>query len=368
MAGRRQITMGVIGSGWIVRAHVHALHTLNHLGPLPARVRLKWIYGRNPEKMAALGDELEIERSTTDWRQIIDDPEIDVIANAGAHPLHAPVSIEALKAGKHVLCEKPLAVDTSDAAVMADTAARSDALAACGFNYRFVPAIRLAHQLLSEGRLGEIRHYRGLYLQDWLSNNPDFPGGTGGSAVRDFAHLFDMLRHFAGDPQSLIGSAKSVLTEADDTFLAGLEMPGGATASLEASSCATGWKARHRVEINGTEGSLWWDMEEFNKLHVMFVKDQQEGAGGFRDVLVTEDSHPFLADWWEAGHIIGWESTFVHEWRAFLTCVLAGERIDPVQATFEDGVRANELGDAVLESARTDHRVVPESASARSES
>jgi predicted dehydrogenase len=357
MASNRQITIGVIGSGWIVRPHVHALHTLNHLNPLPARVRLKWIYGRRPEKMAALAHELEIERSTTDWLEIIEDPEVDVVANAGAHPLHAPVSIAAIEAGKHILCEKPLAVATSDAVVMADAAARSGVLHACGFNYRFVPAIRLAHQLLAEGRLGAIRHYRGLYLQDWLSNNPDFPGVVGGSAVRDFAHLFDMVRHFAGEPLSLIGTAQSILTDADDTFLAGLQLRDGATASLEASSCATGWKARHRIEINGTEGSLWWDMEDFNKLHVMFTKDQQEGVGGFREVLMTEKAHPFLAEWWEAGHTIGWESTFVHEWRAFLQSVLAGEYVDPLQATFHDGLRANELGDAVLESARTGQRV-----------
>jgi predicted dehydrogenase len=354
---RRQITVGVIGSGWIVRAHVHALHTLNHLGPLPARVRLKWIYGRRADKMASLATELDIERSTTDWREIVEDSDVDVVANAGAHPLHAAVSMAAIAANKHVLCEKPLAVDTEEAGAMARAAAQSTVLTACGFSYRFVPAVRLLHQLLNEGRLGTIRHYRGLYLQDWLSNNPDFPGGTGGSAVRDFSHLFDMLRHLVGEPLSVFGSAKSILSEADDTFLAGFEMLGGATASLEASSCATGWKARHRIEINGTDGSAWWDMEEFNKLHVMLVADQKEGVGGFRDVLVTEQSHPFMHDWWEAGHIVGWQSTFVHQWRAFLRSVLEGELTDPLQATFHDGVRANELGDAVLQSAHEGRRL-----------
>jgi predicted dehydrogenase len=357
MSTGRHITVGVIGSGWIVRAHVHALHTLNHLGPLSARVRLKWIYGRRPERMAALAQELDIERSTTDWQQILDDPEVDVVANAGAHPLHAPVTLAALAADKHVLCEKPLAVATEEARAMTAAAERSNRLTACGFNYRFVPALRLMRQLLDEGRLGEIRHYRGLYLQDWLSNNPDWPGGTGGSAVRDFSHLFDMLRHLVGEPQSVVGWAKSILTDADDAFLGGFEMDGGATASLEGSSCATGWKGRHRIEINGTEGSAWWDMEEFNKLHVMFRKDQTEGVGGFRDVLVTEPSHPFMKDWWEAGAVVGWQSTFVHEWRAFLAAVVAGEPLDPLQATFHDGVRANELGDAVLETSRVGRRL-----------
>lgn len=357
MPVRPKITVGVIGSGWIVRAHVHALHTLNHLGPRPARVRLKWIYGRQADKMAGLADELEIERPTTDWHQIIEDEAVDVIANAGAHPLHAPVSLAAIAAGKHILCEKPLAADTADAAEMAVAAERSGVLSACGFNYRFVPAIRLLHELLTDGRLGEIRHYRGLYLQDWLSNNPDWPGGVGGSAVRDFSHLFDMLRHLVGEPSAVVASARSIISDADDTFLAGFDLPGGATASLEASSCATGWKGRQRIEINGTLGSAWWDMEEFNNLHVMFVKDQEEGVGGFRDVLVTERSHPFMADWWEAGAVIGWQSTFVHEWRAFLRSVLEGKPVDRLQATFEDGLRANQLGDWVLRSSRESRRL-----------
>jgi predicted dehydrogenase len=356
MSARPAIVVGVIGSGWIVRAHVHALHTLNHLGPLPARIRLKWIYGRRAERMEVLARELDVERCTTDWRQIVEDPEVDVVANAGADPLHGPVSLAAIAAGKHVLCEKPLAATTEEAREMERAAAAADVVTACGFAYRFVPAVRLLHQLVSDGHLGELRHFRGLYLQDWLSNNPDWPGSTG-SVVRHLSHLFDMLRHLAGEPQSVSGWAKSILSDEDDAFLGAFEMGSGATASLEGSSCATGWKGRHRIEINGTDGSAWWDMEEFNKLHVMFVKDQREGLGGFRDVLVTERSHPFMEDWWEAGAVVGWQSTFVHQWRAFLRSVLDGEIADPLQATFHDGVRANELGDGVLLAASEGRRI-----------
>lgn len=354
---RRQLTIGVIGSGWIVRAHTHALHTLNHLHPLPARIRIKWIYGRRADKMAALADACGVERATTDWQQIIDDPAVDVIVNAGAHPLHAPVSLAAVGTGKHVLCEKPLAVHTDDARRMERAAEQAGVLASCGFNYRFVPAVQLLRSLLVDGRLGEIRHYRAVYLQDWLSNNPDWPGGKGGSAVRDYTHLFDMTRHLVGEPVAVVASARSILSEADDAFIAAFEMANGASASLEASCCATGWKGRQRLEVNGSLGSAWWDMEEFHKLHVMFVKDQAEGVGGFRDVLVTESSHPFMRDWWEPGHVVGWESTFVHQWRTFLSAVLANEPLDPMQASFRDGVRANEMGDAVLEAARQEHRV-----------
>jgi predicted dehydrogenase len=353
----KELVVGVVGSGWIVRAHTHALHTLNHLSSLPARIRIKWIYGRRAEKMAALAAALDIERSTTDWQVLVEDPEVDIVLNGGAHPLHAPVSIAAIDAGKHVLCEKPLAATTEQAREMEVVASGASVLSACGFNYRFVPAIGLLKELVEQGTLGEIRHYRGLYLQDWLSNNPDWPGQAGGSAVRDFSHLFDMMCHLGNRPQSVVGWARSVLSDADDTFLGGFDLAGGGTASLEASSCATGWKGRHRVEINGTEGSAWWDMEDFNRLHVMFVKDQREDLGGFRDVLVTEPSHPFMADWWEAGAVVGWESTFVHEWRAFLASVIRGGPLDPYLATFGDGVRANELGDAVLQAARSGNRI-----------
>jgi predicted dehydrogenase len=166
-----------------------------------------------------------------------------------------------------------------------------------------------------------------------------------------------MLRHLAGEPGSVVASAHSILSEADDAFIAAFDMTDGATASLEASSCATGWKGHHRVEVNGTDGSAWWDMEELNKLHVMFVGEERRGVGGFHDLLVTERSHPFMADWWESGHVVGWESTFVHQWRTFLRSVIEGAPLDPLQASFHDGVRANELGDAVLESAREGVRV-----------
>jgi predicted dehydrogenase len=136
-----------------------------------------------------------------------------------------------------------------------------------------------------------------------------------------------------------------------------LELPDGGSAVLEASRCATGWKGRHRIEVEGTEGSAWWDMEDLNRLHVLFLADQREGVGGFRDVLVTETTHPFLASWWPAGHILGWEHTFAHQWRAFLASVLDAEEADPLQASFADGARAVELGDAVLRSAEEGRRV-----------
>jgi predicted dehydrogenase len=357
VASERVIGVGVIGTGWIVRAHAHALHTVAHLAPLPARIRLVSVYGRREASVAPVADELGFERWTTDWRELVEDPDVDVVANAGTNVLHAPVSLAALEAGKHVLCEKPLATSVEDARAMEAAAAQAGVRAACGFNYRFVPAVRLLHRLLHEGRLGTIRSYRGLYLQDWLSANPDWPSHGGGGAVADYSHLLDMLRHMAGEPRSVLAHTTSFLSPTADAFQAVLELSDGGSAVLEASRCATGWKGRHRIEVEGTEGSAWWDMEDLNRLHVLFLADQREGVGGFRDVLVTEATHPFLASWWPAGHILGWEHTFAHQWRAFLASVLHAEEADPLQASFADGARAVELGDAVLRSAEEGRRV-----------
>lgn len=350
------LTVGVIGAGWIVRAHAHALHTLNHLDAFPGRIRLKWLYGRDESGARRLADQLDIDRSTTDWREIVDDNDVDVIANVSATSLHAPVSIAAIEAGKHVLCEKPLAGSTTEAEAMVEAAARSRMVTACGFNYRFVPAMRFIQQLVVSGRLGAIRHYRGLYLQDWRGIDPSYRGG-GVSSLHAYAHLFDTVRHLLGDPVTLTGTVASFSPDSEDSFIAALQFPGGIAASLEGSTCATGWKGRHRIELNGTDGSVWWDMEEFNRLHVMFTSDQTDGLGGFRDVLVTEGTHPFIAHWWDPGHIVGWDSAMVHMWASFLTSALDRQPRDQVLATFEDGVHASVLADAVRDSSRSGQRI-----------
>jgi predicted dehydrogenase len=304
-----------------------------------------------------MAGELGAEQWTTDWRQIIDDPEVDVVANVSTNALHAPITMAALRAGKHILCEKPLATTTEDAVAMWRAAENAGVLAATGFNYRYAPAVRMIRRLIDGGRLGEMRHLRGLYLQDWQSNNPNWSGGLGGSAVQDFAHVFDLLRHLAGEPRTVAAVATTFLGSADDAFVAAFQLAGAAIASLEASSCATGWKGRNRFEVNGTLGSAWWDMEDFSRVHVMFTADQADGLGGFRDIVVSEPEHPFMEQWWPAGHVIGWQSTFVHEWRAFLTSVITGEPLEPYQATFYDGVRASELGAATLRSAAEGIRI-----------
>jgi len=225
MGGPPELRVGLVGTGWIVRAHVHALHTLGHLQPLPYKIRVVVVSGRNREKVEALAAEVGTERWTSDWQRLVEDPEVDIVAN---------------------------------------------------------------------------------------------------------------LATFLGP--------------SDDALFANFDLPDGGTVSLQASRCATGWKGRHRVEIEGGEGSAWWDMEDLNRLHVYFVTDEREGFAGYRDVLVTDASYPFMSPWWLAGHVIGRENTFVHQWRAFLDAVRGADG-DPLQADFTDGLRALELADAVRRSA-----------------
>jgi predicted dehydrogenase len=351
------IGVGFIGAGWISRTHAHALSTLNHVKPLAKRIRLVSIAGRRPERVAALAAELGFDRWTTRWQDVVEDDDVDVVANLAANEVHAPGSIAALEAGKPVLCEKPLGRDSTEALAMLEAAERAAVQTACGFNYRYVPAVRLARELVAAGKLGSVRHYRGLYLQDWLTAGDTRPSHGGAGAVLDYAHLADMVRYLAGDPLAVTARLTHFVSPREDAFVAACELPGRAIASLEASRCATGWKGFHRVEVNGANGSVWWDMEDLNRLHVFLVEDEREGLGGFRDVLVTQPDHPFLDQWWTPGHVLGWDVSFVHEWRDFLEAVLENRPVSRLQASFKDGYEASVLCDAIIASSEQGRRV-----------
>jgi predicted dehydrogenase len=355
MSNRPTIGIGVVGTAWITRAHAHALHAINRIAPLTHEIRLVNIYGRRPEAGRQFQDDFGFLRSTTDWESLIADPEVDVIANLGTNSLHEPVSIAALEAGKPVLCEKPLATDGAAARRMLDVATRAQVANACGFSYRFVPAMALFHQLVSSGRLGDIHHFRGLFLQDGV-RRPQGAQTSGSGCVLDFAHILDMLRHLTGEPRSVTAMTSHLGGDGDDCFAAIAHLGGPGLATLEGSRFATGWKMRQRIEVSGSLGGAWWDIEDMNRLHVSLKEDDDSGLGGFRDILVTEPGHPFLQYWWPPGATLGWEHVFVHQWRTFLTEVLTGER-SPLLATFHDGARAAELADAIYASDRSGHRV-----------
>jgi predicted dehydrogenase len=357
------IGVGFVGYGWISRAHAHAIHTLNHLAPLPRRIRLVSIAGRREEPLEATARELGFERRTTSVDELVADPEVDVVAVLTAAEGHVEPTLAALAAGKPVLCEKPLGMDSTEARALLDAAEEEHVPHVCGFNYRYVPAVTLARELVSSGRLGDLRHYRAVYLQDYqlLAQQPRTSGGAG--AVRDYSHLVDMLRFLAAEPHALTATTAEFVSEREDAFAALLELPGGATGALEASRCALGWKGHQRVEINGSAGSLWWDMEDLNRLHVFLAEDEAEGLGGFRDILVTRPDHPYLAEWWPPGHTLGWDATFVHQWRDFLEAVIEDRPVPDRQASFHDGYRAAVLCEAILTAADEGRRIEIEIAS-----
>jgi predicted dehydrogenase len=349
------VGVGLVGYGWIARAHAHALRTVDRLARLPARVRLVALAGRRVDGVEAAAREFGFERWATSWEELIEDGEIDVLAVATPPESHAAISIAAAERGKHILCEKPLAVDAAEARAVLAAAEEAGIVHACGFNYRFVPAVALIRQLVDSGRLGELRHYRGLYLQDFAAADGATPREAG--AVFDYSHLVDMVRHLAGEPRSVRARTSRFVSASEDAYTAILELGGDAVASLEASRVALGWKGRHTIELNGSRGSVWWSMEDLNRLHVFFADDERDGLGGFRDVLVTQPEHPFLASWWTPGHTLGWDASLVHQWGAFLEAVLEQRPVGPHQASFADGYRAAVVCDAIRASAEADRSI-----------
>jgi predicted dehydrogenase len=340
----------------MARAHAHALHTLGHLAASQP-VRLVAIAGRDTARTAAPAAELGFERHATDWRAVVEDPDVDVVANVAGNDVHAEPSIAALGLGKSVLCEKPLASSLEDAEAMAAAARASSGLAVCGYNYRFMPALRLAHDLIASGRLGALRHVRAAYLQDWAGSAEArrgwrFADPELGSAVGDYSHIIDLLRWLVGEPVAVCATIGTLDEPHEDWYAALVRTDAGVTATLEASRVATGWKGHQHVEIVGSQGSLWWDMEDLNRLHVYLRDDEQGSVAGFHDVLVTEPHHPFLEHWWAPGHILGWEHTFVHEWLETLAGVQSPGAPPAHLPLFDDGLRAVLITEAIRTSAR----------------
>jgi predicted dehydrogenase len=315
---------------------------------------------RGRERGETMARGLGVDRFTTDWREVVEDPSVHVVANLMGVLGHRAASEAALALGKPVLCEKPLGVDRFEARAMAVAAAGAGVPAVCGFNYRYVPAMRLARNIVISGALGKIIHFRATYLQDYAAVASPLLPHNGSRAVTDYAHIVDFLRYLGCEAEAVQAtSAKLTVTgpDVEDAYVAAMDLRGGGIASLEASRVARGWKGRQVVEVNGTLGSLWWNMEDLNRLHVFYATDEEDGTGGFRDVLVTQPDHPSLASWWPPGHTVGWEHGFVHEWHDFLSAVIDGRPVPAHQATFEDGYQAAVICDAILTSAREGRRV-----------
>jgi len=366
MEPARAIGVGMLGYAFMGKAHAHAYRTISHITwPPPLTPELVSICGRDADAVAEAARRYGFATAVTDWRELVANERVQLFDNGGPNALHAEPTIAAARAGKHVVCEKPLGRDADESHAIWAAVAATDVTHMCGFNYRFVPAVRLARRLLEAGDLGELRHFRARYLQSWLAG-PDLPdvwrldrAQAGSGALGDLAaHVIDLARYLVGEPTAVNGLLRTFrppradgAPDVDDAVEAVIEFEGGAVGTIEATRMATGRRNAMQWEINGSRGALAFDMERLNELQVNL-----DGGPGFRTLLVTEPEHPFMEHWWPPGHIVGWGDTFVHELHHLLGAIAGEHGVAPHGATFEDGYRTAEVCDALVRSSESGRR------------
>jgi predicted dehydrogenase len=338
-------------------------------------VRLKTICGRNRAAVAKAAIKLGWESSVADWRHVIDDPRIDIVDICTPNDTHCEIAVAAANAGKAILCEKPLARSVIEATRMVAAVKKARVVNMVCHNYRRIPAITLAKQMIERGEIGErIYHFRARYAQDWIVD-PKFPlvwrlqsDRAGSGALGDIgSHIVDLARYLVGEFRDVcaitetfvkerpvkIGSRKKVRVTVDDAVTMMGRFRNGALASLEATRFAPGRKNSLTLEINGSAGSLFFDLEEMNRLKFFNLRDPQDRQG-FRDILVTEPTHPYMSNWWPPGHVIGYEHTFIHTIADFVTAVTKRKSVYP---NFEDALKTQCVLEAIGRSAHNTRSV-----------
>ena len=374
------INVALIGYAFMGRAHSNAYRQVGPFFSPRRRPRMKVICGRNSSEVERARQSLGWEECATDWRDVVRRKDIDLVDVCTPGDSHADIAIAAARAGKHVFCEKPLANSLKDAKRMMAAVEKAGVAHMICHNYRRAPAVMLAKQLISAGKLGKIRHYRGTYLQDWMSD-PAAPFNwrldrtkAGSGALGDIAsHSIDLARFLVGEitevsadlktfvksrPAGKVAGSSAVAPKerrrrvtVDDAAMALVHFRNGAIGTIEATRMAPGRKNYNRFEINGLLGSIAFDLERMNELEVYFESDPPH-LRGFRTIMVTESNHPFVGRWWPPGHIIGYEHTFVHTVFDLLEAITNGTTPSP---NFADGV-ANQRVLTAIERAATSRR------------
>lgn len=375
-----RLGIGMVGHSFMGAAHSHAWRTAPRFFDLPMQISMAAVAGRDAARTAEAAERLGWQSSESDWRRLIERDDIDLVDICTPGDSHAEIAIAALDAGKHVLCEKPLANSVAEAEQMVAAAERAGSAgvrAMVGFTYRRVPAVQFARQLVAEGRIGSIRHVRVQYLQDWLAD-PEAPLSwrldkerAGSGALGDIgAHAVDLAQFISGESltgvtglletfvkrrpvaasssglSSTAGEGMGDVTVDDAALFLG-RLSGGGLASFEATRFASGRKNAIRLEINGERGSLSFDFEDMNVLH-FFDADEPATHAGFRRIVVTEPEHPFVAAWWPPGHGLGYEHAFTHQAVDLVDAIAQGS--DPAPS-FADGLAVQRVLDAVERSA-----------------
>ena len=348
------IGVGMLGYAFMGKAHSNAYKTLAYMTwPPPLMPAAGGDRGAQRGGGRRGGAALRVRRATRrTGRRSSPTIASSCSTTPGPNNLHAEPTIAAAEAGKHVICEKPLGRDAAESYETWQRVQAAGVKHMCAFNYRFVPAVRLARQIIESGELGEIQHFRGAYLQEWGTTEGEIwrfdKASAGSGALGDLgAHVIDLARYLVGEFAEVSALTQTFMPgrDVDDAVEAAVRFENGAVGTIEASRFCQGRKNHFTWEINGSKGSLSFDLERLNEL------EYSEGNAGFRTVLVSEADHPFWEYWWPQGHMIGWEHSFVHELHHLLTAIRDDSDVAPHGATLEDGYRAAEICDAMLRSA-----------------
>jgi predicted dehydrogenase len=367
----KTVNVALIGYAFMGKAHSNAYRQVGPYFKPRLMPRMKVICGRTRDKVEAAAREYGWDEAATDWEEVVARKDIDIVDISTPGDSHAEIAIEAAKAGKVVFCEKPLANTVKEAEKMLAAVKKAGVIHMICHNYRRVPAVMLAKQLIDEGRLGRLYHYRGAYLQDWVAD-PNVPlywrlrkEAAGSGALGDIAsHSLDLGRYLVGEITEVTGALETFVKErplpenprkkgkvtVDDASASVVRFANGALGTIEASRFATGRKNYNRFEINGSKGSIAFNFERMNELEV-FLTDDDRRVHGFHNVMVTDGtSHPYFSHWWPEGHLIGYEHTFIHTVYDLLEAVAKNKVPTP---NFEDGVKNQKVLEAMEKAAIT---------------
>ena len=370
----QNLNIGLVGYKFMGKAHSNAYSRLGMFFDCSVQVTKKAICGRDQNWVAKSAEKFGWESCETSWKKLVSREDIDVIDITAPSNVHKEIALAAAANGKHIFCEKPLALTLSDAREMYDAAVKNKVKHQIGFNYRFAPAVQLAKNMIAAGKLGTIRHVRASYLQDFIID-PDFPlvwrlqkDVCGSGSLGDLgAHFIDLARFLVGDIKTVMGMQKTFIkkrpivermtglsasaaadapmgeVDVDDGTVFLAEFENGALGVFEATRFAQGHKNDLSIEINGDRGSVKFVFERMNELQY-FSADDEPGLQGFRLIQASEGIHPYMHAWWPAGHVIGYEHTFVHEMYEYVESIAND---NPTSPDFYDGVKCSQIIEAV---------------------
>lgn len=369
----KDLNIGLIGYGFMGRTHSNAFLQAPRFFTLPYRPVLKAVAARNKDRVKAFADNWGYASYETDWRKLIDRKDIDVIDIASPNDTHHEIALAAAKAGKMVLCEKPLGRNAAEAEAMVSAVEAAGVPNSVWYNYRRVPAVVLIKQLLDEGKFGRIFHYRAKFLQDWTISRDLPQGGEGlwrldvsvaGSGVTGdlLAHNIDTALWLNGPITEVVAMTETFIKERKHTLTGKVQPVGiddasavlcrfenGSLAMFEATRYARGHKALYTLEINGEHASAFWDLHDLHRLQYFDHKDEGK-VRGWRSVHITDGDHPYMKHWWVPGLQIGYEHTFIHQFAEFVQAAAEGKSLSP---TFRDGLATDYVTDAILKSGKT---------------